>query len=673
MAGPDRSIILYRGSGLTPTTDYTDVTDWPGSELTAMADSTQAGSGSWLVRDEDGTIPDYRLGKFLNSHNVVIARTGSNILWRGRLADQRHFRGRQKAARAAEWTLTVEDQNSHLRGIIVNSWARPIETDVARVQALAAAYLSGSPRASTNLNGSNLVITSSNTVMLPAQTYNGVEVAEVLAEIQRNADKEAFVTVDNELAYFGHDYTGYASLIRISDSPADANSTTFAPINPEGSLFGRAQTTALRYYWGLSSSKTLKLTAPAATETDYWEDVFWDSDSPTDAAATAKAQKILDVKSQEETTYKCSIGPLSADDVWKLKVGQTISFKSRGARGGRNPAGTFYADSFQTVRVREVAWTMPAEDEYFARLELQRPRRVSPVSQGDQALVTANVANGAAIYGGAVSTDWWVRMSVYVTNGINSNILASFNSSTVTAHVGIGYADWGLGGGATLAIGLEANGGGTILAVAAGLVDGSWHTLYFGISGSTQFLSVDGGAVVTLATENSAWQAPGTYRIEIQNNGLPSGDPAGELGVDYITGATMIDDFARVVAAGSWAGSWVRSNGAFGDLTLKVDGNVGYIFNDAFYRSLLTTDYGSTAGATVIAYTGHEYGPVLIATASGSTSAWSFPYAYVPGTLMVYVDNILQTATEVNPATGAFSLGWTPASGDRISAKARLT
>ena len=385
-----RSLVLYRGSGLSPTADYTDATDWPATQFTTMADAGQAGSSSWSLRDEDGTIPDYKLGRFINSHNVLVALVGSNTIWRGRVADQEHFRGRQAAERAAEWSVIVEDQNSHLRGIIVDSWVRPAETDAARMQALVAAYLSGSPRASTNLNGSNFIITSSNTVALPTQTYTGVEVADVATEIARNADKELFVTIDNELAYFGHDYTGYASSLRISDlgapGGADANATTFVPKEPRGSTLGRSQTTALRVYWGAdTTAKTTRLTAAAVTETDYWEEVYWDSESVTDAAAAAKARKILDYKSQEEVTYACSIGPLSGDDVWRIKPGQTIQFKSRGARGGRTPAGTFFADSFVTLRIREINWSMPAEDIYFARLELERPRRVSPSSVGDQA------------------------------------------------------------------------------------------------------------------------------------------------------------------------------------------------------------------------------------------------------------------------------------------------
>src|SRR6266496_270218 len=125
-----RSIILYNGSDSLPIVDYTDDTDWPQTELVSIANNGEAGAGQWLVRDEGGVIPDsVAPGKFLAGHNVVIATVGSNTLFRGRIAGEDRFRGRQKAARATEWSITLEDQNSHLRGIIVHDWERPVETD----------------------------------------------------------------------------------------------------------------------------------------------------------------------------------------------------------------------------------------------------------------------------------------------------------------------------------------------------------------------------------------------------------------------------------------------------------------------------------------------------------------------------------------------------------------
>src|SRR5512146_2372713 len=232
-----RTLTLYSGSDSSPVIDYTTDTDWQQTELTSMASQGDAGAGQWLLRDEGGLLPDYvPPTKFIAGHNVVVVTVGSNTLFRGRVAAQETFRGRQKVARANENQILLEDNNSQLRGIVVQNWVRPAETDAARAQALVAAYLSGSPRATTNLNGSNLVLPSSNTISLPAKTYSGVTPYQIMQELASNADKETFVTIDNELAYFGHDYTGYAASLRISDAIGDANATTYAPIDPKASI-----------------------------------------------------------------------------------------------------------------------------------------------------------------------------------------------------------------------------------------------------------------------------------------------------------------------------------------------------------------------------------------------------------------------------------------------------
>lgn len=389
-----RSLKVYNGSDAVPVTDVTDRTDWPGTELSGLANLGEASASEWLMRDEGGTIPDFLgAGELLDSHNVIVATVGSNTLFRGRIAADDHFRGRQQAGRAKEITFTLEDANSHLRGIAVHDWVRPAETDAARAQALVAAYLSGSPRPTTNLNGSNLIVTGSNAITLPAKTYSGVTPYEIMQELASNADKEMFVSVDNELAYFGHDYTGYASLLRISDAGypggADESPTTWVPWDPHGSEFGRQKLSALRTYYGSDvTQSTIQLTNSQAPRFDYWEDIFWDSESVTAAQAEARAQKMLDYRSTDDVNYTCSIGPLSGDEIWKIKPGQSISFKSRAARGGRNANGSYSGDTFLTTRLRQITWTMPNEDQYLARLELERPKRTQPPSRGNQALAT---------------------------------------------------------------------------------------------------------------------------------------------------------------------------------------------------------------------------------------------------------------------------------------------
>lgn len=395
---PLRTLTLYSGNAAIPI-DYTDDTDWTQAEFASMGNLGEASAGQWLLRDEGGVLPDYKTRKFAAGHNVVVATVGSNVLFRGRVASQNQFRGRQKAGRAVEINFTLEDQNSHLRGIVVAGWVRPSETDAARAQGLVASYLSGSPRATTNLNGSNLIVTGSNAIVLPAKTYDGVTPYEIMQELAAGADKEFFVTVDNELAYFGHDYPSYNALIRISDDPADQNSTTFAPWDPSGEAIGRNLLTRMRVYYGTDlSQKTFQLLSQWYDPFyDYWEEVFWDSTSVTAVQAAAAARKLLDYRGKDDWTFSCSIGPLTGDDIYKLKPGQNIQFKARAARSGRFVNGTYVGDSFLTTRIRELRWTMPAEDIYIAHLQLERPRPTQAHNQGNQALTTMPKPPGTGV------------------------------------------------------------------------------------------------------------------------------------------------------------------------------------------------------------------------------------------------------------------------------------
>ena len=659
-----RSLILYNGSDSLPAVDYTNDTDWTQTELAGMANLGDAAAGSWLLRDEPGVIPDYTSpGKYLDAHNVLIATVGSNTLFRGRLAAQEHFRGRQKAGRASEWTLTLEDQNWHLRGIMVHNWVRPAETDRARALALVAAYLNGSPRATTVLTTG--LISSSNTVSLPAKTYFGVTPYEIMQELAANADKETFVTVDNELAYFGHDSTAYASSIRISDDPADANATTYAPIDPRSSEFGRQKLSTLRVYYGPDQvAQTTALSNSVAPLYDYWEDVFWDSQSASNAQAIARAQKQLDYRSVDDVSYSCSIGPMTGDEIWRIKPGQQIQFKARAARGGRGPTGTFLGDSFLTTRIRELRWTMPAEDVYFAHLELERPKRISVPSAGNQALA---LMPGEVVAGATIAT---FELTISLRAG----------SDLVSVYIAAGFH---LGGGAQFIIGkgtfaplsvvywylrddLGTNYLGGVFPV------GTSVSIVIGTSGANQYARV--GTDVAVAPV-SAWGALVT-RIYIANNPSPNTDPNRIFVENIASGAQTIDDFQRVDGA-----AWGTASGVVAAWTVDsggpvatVDGSAGTLRGSAAGQLRLTIADSNLGTTPPTAYTGAFYGQTVVGIADGATSVFTVPYpsAYQAGTLVVWVDGVEQDATETSPTTGVFTLPWAPGAGDQVSASWRV-
>lgn len=388
---------VYTGKGPLFNQTVTDLTDyivWEESNLAMRAAFAEGTTSTIVVRDETGKFPfDYSGRSFINAHNVCVLTVGSNTIWRGRVVGVNLARGAQPAERAKEIEVNLEDYNADLDGIVIHNWARTAETDVARVQGLVASYLSGSPRNTTNLNGSNYV-SSSNTTGLDAETFYEPSPRDVLTAIASYTDKEIFVTVDGELFYDGHDSTAYQSLLRISDKPANQNAVTYAPRQPEADRFMREQLTRIRYYYGNDqATDTGFVTNDEMGEWDYWEEVYNDDRSTSDYWAAIRARKYLNFRAGTEFGYTCRIGPMSGDEVWKIKAGQTINIQSRATGKGREPAGTFYGDNFQTRRIREVRWHFPGVDMYEAELEIDKIQRLSPPVASKTTMQAANSAD----------------------------------------------------------------------------------------------------------------------------------------------------------------------------------------------------------------------------------------------------------------------------------------
>ena len=350
-----RLLRVISGSDQSPTIDYTEAVDWLNSSFQSMAADGQSGVGEIQLYDDEGVIPDsVPPGKFLNSHNVVTFDDGPYRLFRGRINTKDSGRGKRRGRRVRKITVITGDYNTDLRGIVVNNWVRPAESNIARVQALAAAYLNGSPRATTVLNATTYV-SASNALTIPAKTYTGMTPADVLADIAQTAGKTFFVTVDGEIFYDGSESTAYASSLRISDDPADANATTYNPIWDAGNAVsenGIDQATRLRSYYGTESSVTASSGLDAYN--DYWEVVWWDPLAEAAADATIRAAARLQELQVDTTTISCTIGPIPWAQLGSIKHGQTIQVKARAAKAGRGPTGTFLGDSFQTVRIAEL-------------------------------------------------------------------------------------------------------------------------------------------------------------------------------------------------------------------------------------------------------------------------------------------------------------------------------
>jgi hypothetical protein len=225
-----RSFKIYQGEDETPVYDLTDPTSnvhviWEEIEAGGRAFRGESTTNSIRIRDEQaetGNSADLPVGLT----NLSLSR-GSRWEWldgpdgsevrmaAGRIGTKDYTRGRQKADRAREVDVQAGDRNEELQDIIVDDWARPEETDVARVLALLADYLDGSPRPTTVI--ADTWVAAGNTITLPARTYDGTSPHGVLTEIASVANKGFFVTVDDALWYDTEDSTAYVAGLRISD------------------------------------------------------------------------------------------------------------------------------------------------------------------------------------------------------------------------------------------------------------------------------------------------------------------------------------------------------------------------------------------------------------------------------------------------------------------------
>ena len=371
-----RTLKLYSGEDQTPVTDLTDMIEWPEATFSQRAHLGEGSLSRIRFRDEDGRagnssgLPAGLSPIAINAHNVVVWQESGQTMGRMRISPKDWTRGAQVAGRAREAQISLDDYNADLHKVIVHDWERPAETDKARVQVLVAQYLSGSPRRTTNLNGSNYV-SSSNTITLPATTYTRTTTNEVLASIAAASNKQYFVTVDGELFYDGNDSTAYACPFKISDRDTDLSSTVFAP-QPSGygsasSEDGQQLLSGIWLFYG--DTQYVHVTNPTvANQFSWWEDIVYD-DTVTDATqATVVANAILAQRQDEERQYAVKIGPLTMGQAIQIKAGQLIQIKWRAIPDAD--------DAYVTRRISELQWTTPEPFSFFADMILDRPTKL---------------------------------------------------------------------------------------------------------------------------------------------------------------------------------------------------------------------------------------------------------------------------------------------------------
>lgn len=289
--------------------------------------------------------------------------SGSTVyLFRGRIYDKGLARGSLGTGNARDFDVALSDYNIDLSGIVVDRWSRPAETDYARLQALATAFLKGTPRTSTNLNTTTYV-PNTNTVSLPAKIYDMTTPAEVITDLMDNSGKTAFVTVDGELFYDLPTSTAYASTITITDQSPNGV-TSFGPIRAEtageqdgSELYTRA--TLIK----ADGTRIAAIRSSAETTYDYWATTLYDDDASATTSAVVLAG-FLDERSAEEVSYRTKIRLLDTQ-TGLIKWGQTLTFRSAAAG----------VQAGLTLRIARLIWHQ-IESGWEASLELAYPLKI---------------------------------------------------------------------------------------------------------------------------------------------------------------------------------------------------------------------------------------------------------------------------------------------------------
>ena len=384
----DRHLQYYSGEDSTPTIELTDLIIWEEAEFGIRAHRGESTSSSIPFRDED-SITSHGGSIQFQARNVWEFIHGSNVIWRGRIANQSYTRGDQKAGRAREGSAYLEDVNIDWRGIVVHDWPRPAETDVARIQGLIARYLSGSPRATTIINGSNLVENSSNLVTLPAKTYTQTSPDAIMSEIALVADKTYFLlprrrTTDAhtaELFYDGNDVVFEACPFRITDIPSEIKAAphrNFPPIwnvGPAAELVAQETLSGLWLFYGPGTNDYVHVSDGSVAEiTAHWEEVIFDDSVTTATEAEAKANAIIQFRRSSERRINVTIGPLGDEHIGIIRAGQTITVRAM--------AVPWADDQDYDARIAELKFTTPLQGVYFAHMQLERPLRMGPLGNG---------------------------------------------------------------------------------------------------------------------------------------------------------------------------------------------------------------------------------------------------------------------------------------------------
>lgn len=648
-------------------------------EIGVKASNGEADQGDLLLDDAAGSL-DF-LTVFGGHRKVRLTEDASGAektFFRGRVASRELERGHFRADRGRELTLSLEDANADLAGIIVHNWVRPAETGRARVIALLAAYLNGSSSTALNPLGgryardsttiASTYVQNAGNVSMPAETYDATDPLSVLRACAEFENKRlaVYVNDDGTLALYYAPKTETSQLnctLLVSDNPADVDRVTcFAPnwiAGPGLHLDTDEQVTGMLLVH--ADGTTYDRRAASEATHDRWEEAAFSSKPAT--SGTLELSGLLDARQLEQPRRQFAIR-LPASKIHLVKAGMRIEVRRAVVSG---------VDSSTFFRIANVRYSWlsadDSENQYNVIVTLETPVKMAS-TWSRPAPDNFRRAVGGAVPGYAEFTVT-MRMDFLDNLGYIAFILGP-NAGFLTG-LGVSFfADalsfapftiqhWYLRDG----LGFNHLGGIFPLGVDVPITIGLTPTTAYAHVGSdnASCAVLSGGSLTTrlilaITRFSGARDEPGKF-----NN--------------ITAGPGLVDDFNRVVA-GSWGATpggltWIK-NTITDTPTWSADGTYGILACATGEAVRLNFPTDALVTTVPTAYYGEAYGTVLVAIADGATSSFTLPYptAYVPGTLQVWVDGVRQTATEISATAGTFSLPWTPELGDRIDAAWRV-
>lgn len=634
------------------------------TDRTSLVDRTQIALGgrAWDGEAQPGTIylgsdagaialPPHRVCRWIED-----ATTPDTTLWRGRREVNDLARGTRWDGDALAYEMSVGDANLHLRGIPVVNWDRPAETDYARVIALAAAFLAGTPRVSTNL--ATTWVANANLVSLPKRKYNGSPL-EVLQDITRESGKLYFVTMDDELFYDLESSANYSAGLSVTDVAASVNYTTvFAPIEPQANM------DAQEY---LSGGALLYRDDRVVTETrisvedagDFWREVIFDGDVQDASQATQLLAKILDTRDQEDDRYTFSLELLSTQ-VDLIKHGQRMSFRSA-ACGVTTPI---------TRRIATLTWQEIGDGKYRADIDLTIPPKVSrrlkrkapPPNPGVPELIYVTDDTDTCSRG-STNPSWGTPDGVPLSWTTTNNSGAVVNVAGGFCNIGLATDDPG-----SATVTLTGSSLGSLSNV--NILLQHLFTLTAPLPSGTDFTIVLGAGINLLWQSNSPnqWTVRyGTATGLLDTSAIAMGD-LWLMRIEVTSTIIRVKAWQQGTAEPSAWGVTVTKSGAasLGDFAFDVITPTGSSFNIYHLDNLKISELNGISTAA----SGAIVSRTTIGIGDGTETNFEFPgaQAVAPGSVSVWVDGLSITPSLIDHAAGIIIFGTAPASGEVVEA-----